>query len=255
MISTDTNTNSLLFFLRKDLDRIEEYISDILKREYRIFSSKDEIDNFFNTFYAELCKKLTDTEFNDIRYYTGFSFKDINAIYRNNWSYDVNGHISRKKDFERISEDIEKVFCKTPKIPGNIVAYRGVDLLPFMSYGINSVEELINMKGQYMYESGLTSTSLLKETSFYDRKLDNQKYCNILIEYYIPEECSEAIPLLSSDLSYSDSQNELLLCPSTLTKVLDVETLGDKAILKVAYIPVDIWEPERKANIEDISRL
>ena len=106
-----------------------------------------------------------------------------------------------------------------------------------------------------MYESGLTSTSLLKETSFYDRKLDNQKYYNILIEYYIPEECSEAIPLLSSDLSYSDSQNELLLCPSTLTKVLDVEILGDKAILKVAYIPVDIWEPERKANIEDKSRL
>ena len=255
MYSKDIDTNSLLFFIRRDLDKLEAYIKSMLSREYRKFNTRGEIDNYFDDYYKELYSSLTDKEMSDIRYYTGYSFKNINAVYRHNWNYDVNGHISHKKEYEIISEDIEKAFCKVPKIPGNIIAYRGVDLLPFRSYGINSIEDLINMKGQYMYEAGLTSTSLLKETSFYDCELESQKVYNILLEYYIPEECSDAIPLLNDDLSYSNCQNELLICPSTLTKVLDVEIIGDKAILKVAYIPVNIWEPQRKGIIEDKSRL
>ena len=222
MESRSSTIRSLLYFIRNDVDKIEEYISEVLKRDFKRFSSQEEILAYFNSFMDELYGSLTDEEIFNLRYYTGYSYEEINAVLRNNWNYDRNGHIDRKKDYEKISKYIETTFYKTPKIPGNIVVYRGVDLIPFQEYGIKSIPDLINMKGEFLYDSGLTSTSLLKETSFYDRELEYHSHCNILIEYYIPEECSDAIPLLDSNLSYSVGQNELLITPSSLGKVFDL---------------------------------
>ena len=242
MSSNDQNTRLILSFLKDSADSINEYINEALKREYISFSSEEELIQYFNDYINSLYNRLTFKEMEDIKYYTGY-----------NWNYEVNGHIDRKKEYESVCKSIEESFCKSLELPGDIISYRGIDLSPFRSYGINNISDLVNMKDEFMYESGLTSTSLIKNTSFFDKELGNHSECNILIEYYIPKECSDGIPLITDELSYSTSQNEFLLMPGTLCKVIDVETLdnGNKAIIKVSYIPSKIWDPNRKEQFED----
>ena len=125
----------------------------------------------------------------------------------------------------------------------NIKTFRGVSLISFKDYGISSIKELTSMIGEYYYESGFTSTSLLRGKSFFARNLEWHDDCNIEIEYFIPAECSDGIPLITGDLSYSSNQSEFLLNKGSICKIIDVSISedGESAHLKAVFIPEKVW--------------
>ena len=98
------------------------------------------------------------------------------------------------------------------------------------------------MVGQYFYERGFTSTSILRETSAFSSELDCWKTRNIEIEYLIPSEFNEGLPLITKDLCYTDIENEFLINTGTLCKIVDVMVDEDKAYLTAVFVPKKIWE-------------
>ena len=64
-----------------------------------------------------LLPKLTEEEILTIKGYTGLNSKNINALLRNRWDYEVNG--KRTKEIEnRIKQDVtamDSIFSKLPK--------------------------------------------------------------------------------------------------------------------------------------------
>ena len=65
------------------------------------------------------------------------------------------------------------------------------------------------MKNQYYFDSGFTSTSLLKNKSFFGKNHGGTDY-NIEIEYFIPNECSDGIALINDDLSEEEMNKKTL---------------------------------------------
>lgn len=196
-------------------------------------------------YLSDFYSNVSFEEIDKVRYYTGIAYKDINSILRGNWNYETNGMLTeekRKKNVE-LANDLSRIISNTTNIPANIKTYRGVGLYSFKDYGINSIEELSQLKGQYYFDSGFASTSLIRERSFFDRLLEYHDDCNIEIEYLIPEESNDGIPLLTDELSYSKVQSEYLINKENLSKIVDVKISldGTKAYLKAILVPQKIW--------------
>ena len=239
------NIEQVLRLIGKDvIDDVELYINDAKSRDYLNFNSEEEINLFFKGFMKDVYNNHSYDEIDNIRYYTGISFNSINSLLRGYWDYDKNGLLTEEKKEEiiEISSEIEESLINMPNLNSNIKAYRGVDINYFRDYDIHSLDDLNKLVNQYYFDSGFISTSLLQETSFFDKDLEYHDKCNIEIEYLIPEECSEAIPLINDDLSYSKSQNEFLICKSSLSKIVDVNVDSDenKAYISMLYIPQKI---------------
>ena len=102
------------------------------------------------------------------------------------------------------------------------------------------------MINSYYIEDGFTSTSLLRDSSFFNRELEWHEPCNIEIQYFIPEECNDGIPLINNDLSYSKNQNEFLLNKNSVSKIFDckIDKENNVAYLKAVFIPERIWNKE-----------
>ena len=225
---------------------IETFIKESQLNSYMKFSNEKEIDDTLGSVVLEYLNKLTLEEANDLRSYTGFQFRNINAILRNNWNYEVNGRLTDelKKEYNALAENIHQVLNKTPAIPTGIKTYRGVSIQAFQSYGIFSLNDLAYLEGKYLYEEGFTSTSLIKEKCFYyTDPFTLTGKPNILIEYLIPENSDDGIALLSDNLSYSTNQTEFLLRDSSLFKVISVsiDTTNNVAFMKLMLIPERIW--------------
>lgn len=95
-----------------------------------------------------------------------------------------------------------------------------------------------------MYEEGFTSTSLIKEKSFYQRDVYTLTgKPNILIECFIPASSDDGIPLVMDDVSYSKGKCEFVINSSSLFKVIDVsvDELHQTASMKVLLIPEKVW--------------
>lgn len=195
-----------------------------------------------------LLPKLTEEEILTIKGYTGLNSKNINALLRNRWDYEVNG--KKTKEIEnRIQQDVtimDSIFRKLPKTEEAIVAYRGTTLSEFKKYGITSLDELVNLKGKFLYEVGYTSTSLSKDSSYYNKEIFNNVK-NIQTRYIIPPNSQDGIPLISDVLSYSPNQQEFLINRSSLAKVIDVKVENDTATIIAVLIPRSIWNAKEKA--------
>ena len=240
-------TNSVLKIIGEEtMSNVDNYTEEVMGRSYKIFKSLEEIKLFFakyiSGFYAN--SNLDDLE--NIRYYTGVSFKEINAILRDNWNYEDNGLLTEEKKSEFIdtarglSKSIGKV---SSELPSNIKVYRGVSLDSFKSYGVNSISDLKNMVGQYYYERGFTSTSLLRDTSAFNSNSESWDNYSIEIEYLVPSEFSDGLPLITDDLSYSKIQTEYLINSGCLSKIVDVMIGEDgKAYLTAVLIPKKIYD-------------
>ena len=125
--------------------------------------------------------------------------------------------------------------------------YRGTTIREFKKYGITTLEDLLSLTNQYLYDTGFTSTSLQEDTSYF-KKTIHEEYCNIEIIYIIPENSNDGIPLLNDQLSYSKNLNEYLLNRCTLSKVLGVKIEGNTAVITTVLIPKHIWD--KKQHIE-----
>ena len=239
-------TNSVLRMIGEEtMDTVQEYTDEVMDRDYKTFNSIEEaksaFDGYLDTFFSN--SNLDDIE--NIRYYTGASFKEINAVLRGNWNYEINGLLTDEKrnEFLDIAKSLSASMAKgSSELPTNIKVYRGVTLDSFKAYGVNSISDLKSMVGQYFYERGFTSTSLLRNSSSFSSNLDYWKDRNIEIEYLIPSEFSEGLPLINKDLCYTGVENEFLINASSLSKIVDVLVDEDKAYLTAVFIPKKVWE-------------
>lgn len=241
-------TNSVLRLIGEDtMDSVEQYTDDVVSESYKIFKSLEEIKSFFSDYISNFYSNSNLDDIENIRYYTGPSFKDINAVLRNNWNYETNGLLTedRKNELIKFSRDLSNSMEKTSsELPSNIKVYRGVSLDSFKDYGISSISDLKSMVGQYYYESGYTSTSLVRDNSAFNSDSDYWKNYKIEIEYLVPAEFSDGLPLITDDLSYSKIQSEFLINTGSLAKIVDVIVEEDRAYLTAIFIPKKVWDKE-----------
>lgn len=149
--------------------------------------------------------ELTDIELMDLRSYTGYNFKNINAILRGNWNYEENGLLNQEVEakYRSLARNIENITDKFPKLDTNFVVFRGVEANYFSKYGITSLNELASMKDKFIYEEGFTSTSILKDTSYFGKSLETGKNYNVEIKYLISSDSQDGALLMNSNFSYS----------------------------------------------------
>lgn len=240
----------------KKCDEIDIFLSDILKREYLEITAKN-IDTL-KEYTSNFLENITDDELLELRSYTGYYYKFINAILRNNWNYDINGKLDEnlKNDYYNRANKIYEVINKFPNIPMNFKTYRGVNLEPFKKYGITTIEELMFMNDKLFYEDAFTSTSVIKENCYFNKELECVNFANILIEYYIPEESKDGALLINDFLSYSKGQTEYVINRGCLTKIFDVIISEDKktAIIKAALIPKSLWNKYENENENNLKK-
>ena len=232
--------------LSKYLDKDTKDEIDLLLMEVALSTNKtpdftEDIDDFY--------KEITHIDVEDIRRYTGYDYKFINAVLRDNWTYEENGLKTEKKtkEMRELSDRISSLMTKFSKTKQQFKTYRGTTLKEFRKYGVDTLEDLLCLKDQYLYDTGFTSTSLEEETSYF-KKTIHDEVCNIEVIYIIPKDSNDGIPLLTDQLSYSKNLNEYLLDRCTLSKVLGVRIEGNTAVITTVLIPKHIWD--KKQQIE-----
>lgn len=141
------------------------------------------------------------------------------------------------------AENLSKITATAPELPENMTAYRGANLEAFRDYGVTDLADLQGLTGQLYYETGFTSTSLVREQSFYEREFEDKyrRDCNIEIEYLLPQGSRDGILAATEDLSYSPEQSEYIIDKSSLFKVMGVAVDGDQARVQMALIPKIAW--------------
>ena len=260
MVSIDRATNMVLKYAINDrLEEMDFYVDDVVNREYVSFNDVEHVNSFFINNIDNMYNNYNYEELSDLRYYTGTSFKEVNAILRNNWTYEVNGELTKEKqtNYRVMASNISGIInSKGTELNSNILVYRGVSISAFKNFGVNILADLISLKGQYVYDSGFVSTSLIRSKSFFDRQLDYHEPCNIEIEYLIPNESADGVPLINTELSYnSNEQTEYLINSGNLSKVVDVvyDDVNNKAYVKMVYIPKKVWDLSyRKDNEKNL---
>lgn len=245
---TNSNTRYALNYIGTEkVEEINAYIARVLNEDIKAFASSNEIEENFNEFLNTFYERTSSEERQNIQSYTGLNFRKVNSYLRGVWDYEKNGRLTDeiKSEASELASSLRKVLLKAPVLPFNMLVYRGVGIETFYSYGITKIEDLIYLKDKFMYEDGLTSTSLLRKSSFYENKPEWGSICNIEIECLVPSETEDGLPLIDSDISYSENQLEFLINSSSLFKVIDVEINKEQntARIKTILIPQKLWNP------------
>lgn len=243
----------LLKYLGNDIiSEIDNYVLDLPNRKFNPLENDtaDTVNNFLS--------QLSSDELMIIRSYTGYQFKNINAHLRHNWNYEENGLLTPEieQKYNDLSEKICTIAAKFPSLNTDFITYRGVDISAFKEYGIDTLYDLKDMQGKYLYEKGFTSTSTKRENSFFNRTLETGKNYNIEIQYLIPKESSDGILLAGQELSFSPGQNEYLINKDSLSRVINVSVNKElnQAQLTVALIPKKLWTMEEQKEDENKQR-
>lgn len=240
-------TQMITKYLGEELtNEINTFCDEVINRNCAVFSNEEELKEFFDSYIEEFNNKNDYKSIELLRYYTGIAYKDINAILRGNWNYEVNGALTNEKEAEMrtIISEMDKIYLKNSELPKDIKTYRGVSLSSFKDFGITSIEDLPNLVGKLYYEPGFTSTSLVRDRSFFDRELEYHSNCDIEIEFFVPQEANDGIPFVTDEFSYSKSQTEFLINCGSLSKITNV-TLSknkDKAYIQMTLIPKKVWD-------------
>lgn len=249
-------TKYLFRYLEKGKEEeLDIYVNDTLQREYLTLSTDEEVAEVFGEMAAEFTYGLTHQEALNLRSYTGFSHKEINAIMRDKWTYEQHGLLTTEKrqDYSQIGEAVEKIIFKFPPLERNIKTYRGVTLAQFRDYGIYTLEDLTAMQGKYFYDSGFSSTSLVRKSSLYNTEAFQIGKRNIEIEYLIPEECHDGALLLDDYTSHYKAENEYLINSGSLIRIIsvDIDKENNTAYLRAVLIPKKIWDPMAVKHLEE----
>ena len=239
-------------------EEMDIYISDVLDRDYLTLESDEQVSEIFGEMAAEFTMGLTYKEASNLRYYTGFSYKEINAILRDKWNYEQHGLLTEEKrqSYSQTGEEVEKIVYKFPSLGRNIKTYRGVTLAQFRDYGIHSLEDLKAMEGKYFYDSGFTSTSLVRKSSLYNTEAFQIGKRNIEIEYLIPEDCRDGALLLDEYTSHYKAENEYIINSGSLIRILsvDIDKENNTAFLRAILVPKKVWDPRAVQHLEEESK-
>ena len=231
----------------KTIEDNQDEIDDLVLENKKIEINnipKDKINTYFKKGFNKL--KLSKTDYLILRNYTGFNFKGINGLLRNKWNTKFNGQLNEEKEyrFRSNANNISYLIKKFPKNKKAFKVYRGVTIDAFKDYGIENLKDLVYLKDNYVFEQGFTSTSLIRDTSYFDKEIDGELY-NIELEIIVPKDSQDGMPLTGYELSFSPGQNEYVFDRESLTKITDVEIKKDYAYLKGILIPKKLYVKEQ----------
>ena len=232
--------------IEKSLDEsIKTEIAEILKEIPTYVYEKPNFTSDIGNFLSNISEEQLLT----LKGYSGINSKKINALLRNTWNYEEHGR-KKEEDEQRINEDIsiiDELIDLYPSTKNAFITYRGTTLDSFKKYGIEGIENLIYLKGKFLYEEGYSSTSIEEKESYFNKEILG-KMNNIEIKYIIPPNSKDGIPLTSDALSYSPNQQEYLIERNSLSKVIDVSISGTTAVITALLIPKSIWNKSEKSN-------
>ena len=253
MIGHSRITDTILKLIGKEtLIEVENYIKEICSQKSIEVKNQQELLNLFKISISSFLENVSQEELLELRTYTGYNFKNINAILRNNWTYEENGILNdeKRREYSILAQNISNILHKFPNVSDNFKTYRGTTIDSFSKYGITCVKDLECLKGNFLYEQGFTSTSILEDSCYFNKVLDTGKNYNVKIEYIVPNEYDEGALLINNDMSYSINQNEYLINKGSLSKVIDVKVNEelDQAILMVVLVPRKKWDLEKENN-------
>lgn len=244
-------SNSVLRMLGAEtVNQIEYYVYTVRSREFTEMQSLEQIEYFFKDSMEDFLSCLSEEELLYLRSYTGYNFWNINAALRGNWNYETNGALTNEK-LERYRKDSDIISTILRKFNGHRIdffTFRGTTIDAFSNYGIKDLSDFETLKGKFLYEQGFTSTSILRNTSYFKKTLEDGRFCNIGIKYLLPSESSDGALLLDNNLSYSAGQNEFLLDKGALFKVIDIEIEENAAILTVVLVPKEVYDVNRNRS-------
>lgn len=236
---------------RKEIDN---FASESSNRLFYEIKNQNQLTQLFKNITMQFKDHLTFDDLMIIRSYTGYQFKNINAILRNNWSYEECGLLTDeiKNKYQKLAQEIERLVNKFPSLEMDVSTYRGVELNSLKKYGIKNLKELEILKDKYMYEEGFTSTSIIRNNSYFGQNLENSKNYNIEIKYLIPKESKDGALLIEDNLSFSPGQTEYLINKGSLAKIIDVKINieTNQAQLTALLIPKKLWNINEKKEIE-----
>lgn len=236
---------------------LEVFVEDVLSREFRQLQSRDEMIEVLGAQLDKFLSSLSYEEMGTLKSYTGYEFRNINAIMRNNWNYEINGKLTEEKKvyYRDFGEKIIKIIRKFPMLDKDIKVYRGVGIRAFWDYGIHSLEDLEYLKGNTLYEGAFTSTAMVRETSFFVKEPEWVDNCNIEIEYLLPRESQDGALIAIEGLSYSAEQNEFMINAGSLFKVVDVEVdkEDNRARIRAILYPKALWDPYELEQDDNLS--
>lgn len=244
-------TNSILRMMGEDArSQIDDYISNVCSKNFLVMKSMEQVYDMFGDNFQIFMESLSEEELMDLRSYTGYNFKNINAILRGNWEYDVNGSLTpeKKEEFRKLADSVGNIVSKFNMPNVDFITFRGTTLSSFSSYGISELAQLESLNGKFLYEQGFTSTSILEDSCYFNKKLDTGKNYNVEIRYLISSECNDGALLIDKNTTYSTSQNEFLLNKGALSKVIDVkiDKNTNTAILTVVLVPREVYDLTQK---------
>jgi len=233
----------LSYINEEDKTNIDYFYLESFNRKYRVMNNEEEL---------LLLLTQDDLSYEDIQTllnYSGYNYKHINAVLRNTWNYEENGDISRAPEFRAIANKLQQVIMNHPTtLNDNMVAFRGVDLGCFKSYGIETIEDLKLLEGKYMFDRGFVSASIKEEKCFFKKDNDLGLNYNVKIEYMVPREFRDGI-YLNSFMSYTPAQEEFLINSSNLSKVSGVTINEDgTAIVSATLIPKELYDDYYKTR-------
>lgn len=244
-IGKSRSVNGLLRLLDDNVkNNMDNYVLDVCSSKFNKMESIDDINNFFGHSLNEYVDSLTEDERMILRSWTGYNFRNINAILRRNWNYDVNGRLTDDKNiyYRKLADLISKIIGKFQNPNLNFITYRGVSIDSFYSYGIRNLSDFTNLINNFIYEEGFASSSLLSESSYFNKDIGDGKKYNVEIRYMISSNFDDGALLIDNEMSYSVCQNEFLIDKNTLSKVVDVNINDNSVILTVVPIPKKIWD-------------
>ena len=240
-------TNSLLRMLGMEtVNDINSYVMDVVSRNFVVMNSMEHIQSIFGDSFYEFLNGLSEEEIMDLRTWTSYNFVDINAILRGNWNHWWNGVLTsdKEKQLRQTSDRLSSVIDRYNTPDMDFVVFRGATLTSFAGYGVTSLLDLKKLKGGFLYELGFTSTSLLRDSSYFGKDLNNGKNYNVEIRYLIPSESNDGVLLTSNDTSHYNEEVEYLINKGSLSKVIDVEVdeVENKAYLTIMLIPKKVYD-------------
>jgi len=235
----------LRYISKENMADVDEFVLNSLVRDYDRFSSPLEVETMFSG-----PGYITYEDASSVRRLTGFNYFDINSALRGRWSYDENGHVNRKDEFLELATKVKSIIAANPSSFDNFVAYRGVSLSYFSEYGIETLEDLVSLEGNFMIDMGFVSTSLLEDKTFFKKNIESGKEYNVMIEYMVPSDFTDGIYVGGkSGFSYHPDEYEYLINAGNMSKVTSVQ-IGDDgtARVKAVMVPKHLYDDYYKSE-------